>query len=120
MPRRWNEMLPRIFPLVGLSDFAVTDRRHLPNLGDEEFVPTHDPRRLVVKLMENCFLPNPAWAVRREAQMRVGPYDESMYYSHDYDMILRLARTNEGVFIDDPVLYQRKHLVARFNQFERI
>jgi glycosyltransferase involved in cell wall biosynthesis len=84
------------------------------NLWDEEFVPTHDPRRLVVKLMENCFLPNPAWAVRREAQMRVGPYDESMYYSHDYDMILRLARKNEGVFIDhDPVLYQRKHLGQR-------
>jgi glycosyltransferase involved in cell wall biosynthesis len=84
------------------------------NLWDEEFVPTHDPRRLVVKLMENCFLPNPAWAVRRQAQMRVGPYDESMYYSHDYDMILRLARKNEGVFIDDdPVLYQRKHLGQR-------
>jgi glycosyltransferase involved in cell wall biosynthesis len=83
------------------------------DLWDEEFVPTHDPRRLVVKLMENCFLPNPAWAVRRGAQMRVGPYDESMYYSHDYDMILRLARTNEGVFIDDPVLYQRKHLSYR-------
>jgi glycosyltransferase involved in cell wall biosynthesis len=83
------------------------------DLWDEEFVPTHDPRRLVVKLMENCFLPNPAWAVRREAQMRAGPYDESMYYSHDYDMILRLARSNEGVFIDDPVLYQRKHLGYR-------
>jgi hypothetical protein len=83
------------------------------NLWDEEFVPTHDPRRLVVKLMENCFLPNPAWAVRREAQMRVGPYDESMYYSHDYEMILRLARKNEGVFIDEPVLYQRKHLGHR-------
>jgi glycosyltransferase involved in cell wall biosynthesis len=84
------------------------------NLWDEEFVPTHDPRRLVIKLMENCFLPNPAWAVRRQAQMRVGPYDESMYYSHDYDMILRLARKNEGVFIDDdPVLYQRKHLGQR-------
>jgi glycosyltransferase involved in cell wall biosynthesis len=84
------------------------------DLWDEEFVPTHDPRRLVVKLMENCFLPNPAWAVRRQAQMRVGPYDESMYYSHDYDMILRLARKNEGVFIDDdPVLYQRKHLGQR-------
>jgi glycosyltransferase involved in cell wall biosynthesis len=83
------------------------------DLWDKEFVPTRDPRRLVVKLMENSFLPNPAWAVRREAQMRVGPYDESNYYGHDYDMILRLARTNEGVFIDDPVLYQRKHLSSR-------
>jgi hypothetical protein len=34
----------------------------------------------------------------------VGAYDESMHYSPDYDMILRLARTNEGVFIDDPAL----------------
>jgi len=63
--------------------------------------------------MENCFLPNRARALRREAQIRVGPYDESMYYSHDCDTILRLARTNEGVFIDDPVLYQRKHLSYR-------
>jgi glycosyltransferase involved in cell wall biosynthesis len=83
------------------------------DLRDEEFIPTHDPRRLVIKLMENCFLPNPAWAVRREAQIRVGPYDEAMNYIQDYDMILRLARKNEGVFIDDLVLYQRKHLGFR-------
>jgi hypothetical protein len=80
------------------------------DLRDEEFIPTHDPRRLVIKLMENCFLPNPAWAVRRDAQMRVGPYHEAMNYIQDYDMILRLARKNEGVFLDDLVLYQRKHL----------
>ena len=42
-----------------------------------------------------------------------------MYYSHDYDTILRLARTNEGVFIDDPVLYQRKHLSYRGPSAER-
>jgi Glycosyl transferase family 2 len=82
-------------------------------LWDKEFVPIQDPRRLVVKLMENCFLPNPAWAVRRAAQLKAGPYDESLYYSHDYDMILRLARQNEGAFVDDPVLYQRKHLGYR-------
>jgi GT2 family glycosyltransferase len=90
------------------------DRQPSPSdLWDEEFVPTQDPRRLVVKLMENCFLPNPAWAVRRKAQLSAGPYDVSMFYSHDYDMILRLARKNEGVFIDDPVLYQRKHVGYR-------
>jgi hypothetical protein len=119
MPRRWNEMLPRIFPLVGFVRFRGDRPPSSSDLWDEEFVPTHDPRRLVVKPMENCFLPNRAWAVRREAQMRVGPYDESMYYSHDYDMILRLARTNEGVFIDDPVLYQRKHLSYRRPSAER-
>jgi glycosyltransferase involved in cell wall biosynthesis len=80
-----------------------------PHLHDMEFVPVRDPRRLAVKLMENCFLPNPAWAVRREAQLRAGRYDKDMYFSQDYDMILRLARRNEGVFVDDVVFYQRKH-----------
>jgi hypothetical protein len=59
--------------------------------------------------MENCFLPNPCWAVRREAQSRAGAYADRMPYSEDYDMILRLARVNEGIFVDDLVLFQRKH-----------
>jgi glycosyltransferase involved in cell wall biosynthesis len=76
---------------------------------DEEYIRAGDPRRLAVKLMENCFLPNPCWAVRRGAQSRAGRYADEMLYSEDYDMILRLARYNEGVFIDDLVLLQRKH-----------
>jgi glycosyltransferase involved in cell wall biosynthesis len=86
---------------------------------DEEFVPVQDPRRLVIKLMENCFLPNPSWAVRRDAQLRAGPYNNNMRYSEDYDMILRLARTNEGAFINRLVLYQRKHLSNRGPSDER-
>jgi glycosyltransferase involved in cell wall biosynthesis len=78
-------------------------------LTDREYVPINDPRRLVIKLMENCFLPNPCWAVRREAQSRAGVYADRMTFSEDYDMILRLARVNEGIFVDDLVLFQRKH-----------
>jgi glycosyltransferase involved in cell wall biosynthesis len=76
---------------------------------DDEAVPTLDPRRLVIKLMENSFLPNPTWAVRRAAQLKAGPYDQRLRRSQDYDMLLRLARTSDGVFVDDRVLYQRKH-----------
>jgi glycosyltransferase involved in cell wall biosynthesis len=89
------------------------------DLWDEEFVPTRDPRRLVVKLMESCFLPNPTWAVRRDAQLRTGPYDETMYRSQDFNMIVRLARANEGVFVDDRVLYQRTHVAMRGPTFDR-
>jgi Glycosyl transferase family 2 len=85
----------------------------LSDLQDMELVPTHDPRRLAVKLMENCFLPNPTWAVRRTAQLKVGPYDEGLRYSEDYDMILKLAKENEGIFVDNVVLFQRKHLAHR-------
>jgi hypothetical protein len=34
---------------------------------------------------------------RANRRLRVGPYDEAMNYIQDYDMILRLARKNEGV-----------------------
>ncbi|MBV9404763.1 MAG: glycosyltransferase [Acidobacteriaceae bacterium] len=80
---------------------------------EEEFVPTRDPRRLVVKLMENCFLTNPTWAVRRAAQMKAGLYDRRLAYSQDYDMVLRYAKENEGIFVDAHVLYQRKHVSLR-------
>jgi glycosyltransferase involved in cell wall biosynthesis len=88
-------------------------RPALSVLQDMETVPANDPRRLVVKLMENCFLPNPTWAVRRSAQLKIGPYNERLQFSQDYDMILRLARENEGAFVDDVVLFQRKHLARR-------
>jgi glycosyltransferase involved in cell wall biosynthesis len=72
-------------------------------------VPTEDPRRTVVKLMEAPFLPHPTWMARRPALDRAGPYDEQRHRSQDFDMLLRLARGNEGVFVDEIVLYQRQH-----------
>jgi glycosyltransferase involved in cell wall biosynthesis len=54
------------------------------DMPEEEFVPLRDPRRLVIKLMENCFLTNPTWAVRREAQAKAGLYDRRLAYSQDY------------------------------------
>jgi glycosyltransferase involved in cell wall biosynthesis len=86
---------------------------------EEEFVPLRDPRRLVVKLMENCFLTNPTWAVRRDAQAKAGLYDRRLAYSQDYDMVLRYAKVNEGVFIDNHLLYQRKHESLRGPQSEQ-
>jgi hypothetical protein len=43
------------------------------DLWDEEFVPTHDPRRLVVKLMENCFLPKRAFTYDNTSSNRESP-----------------------------------------------
>jgi hypothetical protein len=92
----------------------------LADLKDEEPVPTGDPRRLVVKLMERCFISNPTWAVRRQAQLAAGQYDERLHRSQDFDMILRLARRDEGVYIDDVVHLQRTHASARGPTAERI
>jgi glycosyltransferase involved in cell wall biosynthesis len=82
-------------------------------LEEGHLCPSDDPRRLVIKLMENCFIPNPCWAVRRAAQLSAGPYEPGLARSQDFDMVIRLAKTNEGAFIDDVVLFQRKHLGYR-------
>ncbi|MEZ5936947.1 MAG: glycosyltransferase family 2 protein [Hyphomonadaceae bacterium] len=74
-----------------------------------ETYPTRDPRRLVVKLMEHCFLSNPAWAVRRQAQLEVGPYNTDLHRSQDFEMMLRMSRAHRGVFLDSTIFLQRTH-----------
>lgn len=88
-----------------LPDLSQLDRTH----SDVDPMPIDDGRRMVIKLMEECFLPNPAWMARRSALERAGPYDVGLARSQDFDMILRLARENEGAFVDDIVLLQRHH-----------
>lgn len=90
-----------------------------PDPADIEPAPLDDPRRMVVKLMEVCFLPNPAWMARRSALAEAGPYDENAGRSQDYDMILRLARNDEGAFADAVVLHQRKHSGPRVEALGR-
>jgi glycosyl transferase family 2 len=45
--------------------FNTSEWPSASELRDVEYVPSHDPRRLVVKLMERCFLPNPTWGSKR-------------------------------------------------------
>jgi glycosyltransferase involved in cell wall biosynthesis len=99
--------------------FTGQSQPQAADLWDNEPIPSRDPRRLVVRLMERCFLPHPTWAVRREAQLSVGPYDETLKRSQDYQMIVRLARRGEGAFVDARVLYQRQHLALRGPASER-
>lgn len=87
---------------------------------DLEEIPGPDDRRLIVRLMERCFLPNPAWMVRRAAQLEAGPYREDLHRGQDYEMILRLARANRGCFTNCVTLYQRKHVSERRSQGRRV
>lgn len=80
---------------------------------DFEPLPTPGERRLLVQLMLCCFLPNPAWMVRREVQLAAGPYRTDLPRGQDYEMILRIARAAPGAYADAVTLYQRKHVGAR-------
>lgn len=80
---------------------------------DLEPLPPPGAKRLLVQLMQVCFLPNPAWMVRREVQLAAGPYATHLPRGQDYDMILRIARAAPGAYTGDVTLYQRKHVGAR-------
>lgn len=84
-----------------------------PASEDLEELPEPGAKRLLVQLMTCCFLPNPAWMVRREMQLAAGPYREDLPRGQDYEMILRIARAAPGVYAGGVTLYQRKHVAAR-------
>ncbi|WP_296718880.1 glycosyltransferase family 2 protein [Erythrobacter sp.] len=84
--------------------FSSTDIEPLPQLGE---------KRLLVQLMQCCFLPNPAWMVRRDLQVAAAPYRRNLPRGQDYDMILRIARAAPGVYAGGITLHQRKHVAAR-------
>jgi glycosyltransferase involved in cell wall biosynthesis len=80
---------------------------------DLEPLPPPGEKRLLVQLMQCCFLPNPAWMVRRESQLAAGPYRTDLPRGQDYEMILRLARAAPGAYAGGVTLYQRKHVAQR-------
>ncbi|UYY57059.1 glycosyltransferase family 2 protein [Sphingomonas sp. S2-65] len=60
-------------------------------------------------LLEDAFVMHNAALVRRAAYDAVGPFDESMLRSLDYDMFVRLALAVPMVFVDRLMFDQRKH-----------
>jgi glycosyltransferase involved in cell wall biosynthesis len=75
---------------------------------DREF-PSVPPEQLFIALMGRCFIHQPGLLVRRQCYEAVGPFDETMLRSQDFDMMLRLARNFSGVEVPGPVFFQRQH-----------
>ena len=57
--------------------------------------------------------PQPATFFRRAAIERVGPLDESLHYSMDYELFWRLAEIGDPVFIDRPLAGFTVHTDAK-------
>lgn len=60
------------------------------------------------ELLYGNFVHPPTVMTTRAALLRAGPFDESLRYSSDYDLILRLARLGPFGFIDAPLLRYRR------------
>ncbi|MDT0575833.1 glycosyltransferase family 2 protein [Croceicoccus sp. F390] len=64
-------------------------------------------------LLEDAFIMHNAALVRRSAYEKVGPFDEALLRSQDYDMFLRLVLQVPTIFVDELIFEQRKHGGAR-------
>jgi glycosyltransferase involved in cell wall biosynthesis len=68
---------------------------------------SHD--ELFVRYLEGCFIMQQGMVVRRRCFNEVGPFEESLIRSQDYEMNLRLVRRYRGVRIDEPTFCLRIH-----------
>ena len=68
---------------------------------------------LVRHILEDSFVMHNASLVRRSAYEQVGPFDETMLRSLDYEMFVRLARQVPCGYEDAMIFGQRKHEGAR-------
>jgi len=78
-----------------------------------EIVPVAEPRvesdELFQRLLERCFIWQGEMLVRRNCYSIVGPFDERLIRSQDYDMLLRLAYKFKAKSISEVIFLQRRH-----------
>ncbi len=82
---------------------------------DHDF-PSVPPEGLFVALMGRCFFHQQGLLVRRHCYDALGPFDETLIRSQDYEMMLRLARRYRGVEVPGPLFFQREHVGDRGTQ----
>jgi glycosyltransferase involved in cell wall biosynthesis len=69
----------------------------------------HFPGEMLRSLAYEDCTTNDAMLVRKSCFTQVGPYDETLAFSEDWDMALRLARHFRFRFVDKVVVHIREH-----------
>ncbi len=62
-----------------------------------------------LQFLEGMFTFQYAVLVRRGVYRAVGPFDEALIRSQDFDMMIRIARAAKGVFVPKVIFAQRAH-----------
>jgi glycosyltransferase involved in cell wall biosynthesis len=70
-------------------------------------------------LLRENFISQPAVFWRREFGRRVGPLDESLHYTMDYDLWLRMGREIEPLFLDKVLAQFRLHESSKTGRVNR-
>lgn len=87
--------------------------------GFEFELPAVDEENFVLQLMESNFLCGAGIFVRAQCYRTVGPFDEELVRSQDYEMAIRIARRFRGVRIDGPAFHYRQHSGLRGSSTDR-
>lgn len=67
------------------------------------------PEEFFIRCLETFPFHTQGMLVARTSYMAVGPYDESLAFGQDYEMILRLARQYPGIRMPEPTFMLRVH-----------
>ena len=73
-------------------------------------------RALFATLLEENLLPQPSILVRTACYQALGPFDERLVRSQDYEMLLRLSRRYAAISVPEVTYYYRQHGGARGSQ----
>jgi len=79
-----------------------------------------DPDEFLIVTLDDMFAHQQGMIVRRSLYQRVGPFNERLVRSQDYEMLIRLARVGTPVSTEDTVFFQRIHNGVRGNEVEQI
>ena len=107
------------------ADFAFGDFRMFRDgpSGREIIAPSYtrraDEPNVKISFLEDMFTFQFAMLVKRIAYERVGPFDETLMRSQDYEMTLRLSRHGRAVYAPKVIFYQRIHEGERGAAHER-
>jgi hypothetical protein len=99
--------------VVDAGDDGVHRSHRLKKL--PEFEQNGERDETLPRLLELNFMPQQAVLVRRRCYQEVGPFDESLPVSHDYEMMLRLTRRFAYRRVEDPtfIFVQHRACAAR-------
>ena len=99
----------RLFDALDGSELGFVFGRYSPVSGDPVYWPDMSRGSLVRHMLENAFVMQGAALVRRSVYDAVGPFDEKMLRSLDYEMFVRLALAAPAACVDTIVFDQREH-----------
>ncbi len=75
-------------------------------------------RALFATLLEENLLPQPSILVRTACYRALGPFDERLVRSQDYEMLLRLSRRYAAIPVPEVTYYYRQHGGTRGSETE--